>query len=72
MYIYNLTFIRQYKMITGLTLITVICTICCAENISFVKYFLWPDFTLPRGLAESTSVSERRGRVFEAHSKHRE
>ena len=39
-----------------LTLITVICTIFCAKNISLVKYFLWPDFTLPRGLAERTSV----------------
>ena len=56
----------------GLTLITAICTIFCAENISFVKYFLWADFTLPRGLAESTSVYERRGRVFEARSKQRE
>ena len=42
-------------VLCALTLITVICTIFCAKNISFVKYFLWPDFTLPRGLAESTS-----------------
>ena len=42
------------------------------KNINYVKYFLLPDFTLPRGLAENTSVCKRRGRVFEAHSKHRE
>ena len=60
------------EAVAPLTLITAIYTIFCAENISFVKYFLWPNFTLPRGLAESTSVYERRGRVFEARSKHRE
>ena len=54
------------------TLITVICTIFCAKNISFVKYFLWPDFTLSRGLAKRTPVYECRGRVFKAHSNHRE
>ena len=41
----------------------------CANNISFVKFFLWPNFTLPHGLAESTSVYKRRGCVFEARSK---
>ena len=52
--------------------LTLTCTMFCTKNIRFVKYFLWPDFTLPCGLAESTSVNKRRGRVFEAHLKHRE
>ena len=52
-----------------LTLITVICTIFCAQNISCVKYFLCPVFTLPHGLVERTSVYKRRGCVFKALSK---